>query len=342
MNLVGRSCARRYPVILGIRQGAAAMLLSAASLAPLAAEPIRPITVDGLFDDWATVPAYSDPADDQHDTDHDGMSDVPSYVNHPDVDILEYKVAHDADNLYAYFRARGSVGATQSQSAGRAGRYYVIVTIDVDNDDSTGYWLHEGGYYPTSRGYDMNMEIEFYDGAFNTGHYINHGALSAGDLATLTADQKQGVVDVLPGTYEHYTQWVMFDDANQGEFDLGDGTSITFVADRGPVYQGILRGAMSADGHEFEMVAPFAGFMNYPGAAPGDRGAPIMSLGRTIDISFSLEASGELHAPPGGNGAWASDTATPIIGYRLAVPEPLGLALTWVLFPGLWLARRRI
>lgn len=297
----------------------------------LRGEPVRNIVVDGSFADWNGVPSYFDPQNDQHDTDHDLQSDTPTYVYHPDVDLLEYKVAHDTQNLYAYFRARGSIGATQQQSAGRAGRYYVIVTIDVDNNDTTGYWLHEGGYYPTSRGYDMNMEIEFYNGAFNTGHYINHGALTALDLPALETQQKKGVVEVLPGTYENYTQWVMFDNTSSGQFNLNDGTSITFVSDRGPVYQGIVRTAVSPDGRELEMVAPFNGFMRYPATQPpGPRGAPIMSLGRTIDLSFSLEASGERFAPPGNNGMWASDTATPIIGYVLGVPEPSCLTLGFI------------
>lgn len=315
----------RGAILLG-----ASVLAAALGPAGAEAEQIRSITIDGLFDDWASVPSYFDPTDDQHDTDHDGLNDVPSYVNHPDVDLLEFKVAHDANNLYAYFRSRGAIGATQESSAGRAGRYYVIVTIDVDNDDSTGYWLHEGGYYPTSRGYDMNMEIEYYDGSFNTGHYLNHGALTAGQLPALEAQQKQGIVDVRAGTYDHYTQWVMFDNPGEGDHDLGDGTSITFVSDRGPAYQGILRAAISPDGHELEMIAPFAGFMSYPGQAPGERGDPIMALGRTIDLSFSLEASGELHAPPGSNGSWASDTAVPIEGYFLGVPEPGTASLGWV------------
>jgi hypothetical protein len=291
------------------------------------AAPTTQITIDGSFDDWNAVPSYFDPADDQHDTDHDGRFDTPAHVNHADVDILEYKVAHDSENLYAYFRARGSIGATQQQSAGSAGRYYVIVTIDVDDSDTTGYWLNEGGYYPTSNGYDMNMEIEFYNGAFNTGHYINHGALAPSDLAVLESQQKSGIVDVRPGTYKNYTQWVMFDDPNSGAFDLNDGTSITFVADRGPVYQGIIRSAVSPDGHELEMVAPFQGFMSYPGAQIGQRGGPIVSLGKTIDLSFSLEASGELFASPGNAGRWGSDTAQPIAGYYLGVPEPTSLVL---------------
>jgi hypothetical protein len=65
------------------------------------------------------------------------------------------------------------------------------------------------------------------------------------------------------------------------------------------------------------MMAPFIGFMSYPGELPGERGDLIMQLGRTIDISFSLEASGELTTPPWDNGEWASDTAEPIVGYFL-------------------------
>ncbi|MBL9161230.1 MAG: PEP-CTERM sorting domain-containing protein [Planctomycetaceae bacterium] len=310
---------------------AVAVLLCLVSAVPSAAAPIHHITIDGQFGDWAAVPSYFDPANDQHDTDHDGPLDVPAYVNHPDVDILQYKFTHDAENLYAYFRARGNIGATQAQSPGkRAGRYYVILTIDVDDDDVTGYPIHEGGYYPTSDGYDMNMEIEYFNGTFNTGHYLNHGALTAADLPGMEAQQKQGIVDVRPGVYDHYTQWVMFDDPSSGDHNLNDGTSITFVKDQGPVHQGIIRASISPDGHEIEMVAPFQGFMSYPGANAGERGDWIMALGKTIDISFSLEASGELHAASG-NGTWASDTAEPIVGYYLGVPEPATVALAAIM-----------
>ena len=44
-----------------------------------------------------------------------------------------------------------------------------------------------------------------------------------------------------------------------------------------------------------------------------ERGQPVVALGQTLNLSFSLEASGEL--APGGR--WASDTAEPIKGYRL-------------------------
>jgi hypothetical protein len=274
--------------------------------------PVQQIGIDGSFADWNVVPSYYDPQDDQHDTDHSGQFDTPNYVNHPDVDLLEYKFAHDEQDLYAYFRSRGQIGRTQQQSAGTAGRYYVIVTIDVDNSDTTGYWLHEGGYYPTSRGYDMNMELEFYNGAFNTGHYLSHDALTNGeymqDLLNLTSGQwtqgndgpyTPGFVQPAAGNYDYYTQWV-----------YQNNNTLMIVRDRGPVVPGIVSYALSPDGHELEMRAPFKGFLKNAASSPN------MALGKTLDISFSLEASGEL--APGGT--WASDTATPIASYFLGFP----------------------
>lgn len=279
------------------------------------AEPVSRIVIDGDFDDWRFVPAYGDPVDDQHDTNHDQPDDVPAYVDHEDVDLLEFKFTHDEENLYAYFRSRGQIGRTQHESLGNAGRYYVIVTIDVDNDDSTGYPLHEGGYYPTSTGYDMNMEVEYFNATFNTGHYLNHGCLDSAEYTQAQADQALGVVDVRPGTYDWYTQWVWWDtpQGNPGEIVLPDGSNtIIWVADRGDVFQGIITIALSPDGHEAEMKAPFRGFMRYK-TAPNE---PIMALGTVVDASFSLEASGELAV----GGTWASDTADPIEGYYLAPP----------------------
>lgn len=293
--------------------------------------PLRQIVVDGSFADWSAVPSYFDPSDDQHDTDHDLQFDTPAYVNHPDVDLLEYKFAHDENNLYAYFRARGNIGAT-----GTGGRYYVIVTIDVDNNDTTGYWLHEGGYYPTSRGYDMNMELEFYDGSWNTGHYLSHDALNqAGedqDNYDLTSGQwngnhqsgpyTPGFVQPAPGNYPEYTQWVYH-----------NNDTLTLVRDRGPVVPGIMSMARSPDGHEIEFRAPFKGFLK------NAIGNPNMALGKTLDISFSLEASGEL--APGRT--WASDTGSPINGYYLdnAVPEPSSLAIVACAVTANELVRRR-
>lgn len=304
-------------------------LLCAASLLALVltgrGEPRRSITIDGNFSDWTNVPSYFDPVGgpgvlhngipDTHDTDHSGPNEIPVYKNHPDIDLVEYKFTHDSSNLYAYFRATGQIGRTIT-NATQHGRYYVIVTIDVDTNAATGYGLHEGGYYPTSYGYDMNMEVEYYDNVFNTGHYLNHGATNQAQLNAAIQDQTNGIVRVLPGTYDYYSQWVWFDSTNAGTYRLpapDNYASITFVADKGPVYQGIIYIARSADRHEAEMVAPFRGFMRAPG------GSPIVALGKRMNVSISLEASGEL-AP---SLSWASDTGNPILNYYLSpYPEP--------------------
>lgn len=304
------------------------------------AEPTHTITIDGNFSDWTNVPSHFDPVGgplvlhngvpDTHDTYHSNPGDVPLYMNHPDIDLVEYKFTHDTTNLYAYFRATGQIGNTIS-NATQKGRYYVIVTIDVDNSTSTGYGLHEGGYYPTSYGYDMNMEVEYYTNAFNTGHYLNHGALNQAQEGLATQDQTNGIVRILPGTYDFYTQWVWFDSPSTGTYRLpvpDNDASITFVADKGPVYQGIIRIARSADRHEAEMVAPFRGFMRDP------LGNPIMALRKTINISISLEASGELApdnctvCPQSSCKCWASDTGDPLVGYYLSPYAPPTLQIT--------------
>lgn len=311
------------------------------------AAPITRIVIDGAFGDWAAVPASFDAGGgafhagtnipDVHDTDgyDPDAGEVPGRTAHADVDILEYKFAHDEDSLYAYIRSAGIIGRTQRRTPGSnlaSGRYYVIVTIDVDDDDATGYWLHEGGYAPTSTGYDMNMELEFFDGALNTGHYLSHDALTDPgldqDFRNLTGGAwtqsndgpyAPGFVQPAAGNYENYTQWVYH-----------ENDTLTIVRDRGPVVPGIMSMALSPDGHEIEFRAPFKGFLN------NASGAPNMALGKTIDVSISLEASGELAL--GRN--WASDTGDPIVGYYLGVPEPAACAMLVCGLASLPLARR--
>jgi len=277
-------------------------------------KPPRGIAIDGKFDDWKEVPAHKDPADNEHDTAHNKKDDRPKRVEHADVDLLECKFTHDAKQLYAYFKARGVIGRTQTQAPGKkAGRYYAIVAIDIDNDQQTGYWLHEGGFHPTSGGYDVNAEIEWYNGRINTGNYINHACRNQAELDQAFLDQSAGsykkghagpypagFVRLGPGTYKHYTQWV---------YHAND--TITFVRDESPQTLGILKGALSEDGHELEMCIPMKGFLTDP------KGQPLVKLGQTINISMSLEASGELAK----GGQWASNSAEPIRGYVLERPK---------------------
>ncbi|RQW04627.1 T9SS C-terminal target domain-containing protein [candidate division KSB1 bacterium] len=267
------------------------------------------IIIDGAFDDWQQVTTVvADPAYDEHDTDwySDGKPQ-PEARKYADVDLLEARFTHDRDNLYGYVRARGIVGRTAKSADGhKAGRYYFIITIDMDNDDSTGYPLQQGNYWPNSIGYDMNMEIEFYDGAFNTGHYLHHGFLAESELVQGRIDLYNYIVRLAPANYDDYLQWVVFEDSTFIE-----------VSDKGPVHQGIIEVALSADGHEAEMKAPMWGFFW------DVNGIPIVQLGNTIDISFSLEGSGELSESAqeagydGMTSMWGSDTASPIEDYVL-------------------------
>ena len=308
--MVALMCSRfsdmhRFIALILVLVGAALFLS-----APAQTEPPRVIAIDGAFADWRDVPLHRDPAHNEHDTDHNQRDAKPEHVEHADVDLLEYKFTHDAENLFAYFKARGKIGRTQAAAPGKkAGRYYAIVTIDVDEDETTGYWLHEGGFYPTSRGYDVNAEIEWFDGRLNTGPYINHACRNQAELDQAFLDQSAGqykkghtgpypagFLRLGPGTYKHYTEWVYH-----------AGGTITFVRDEGPQTLGIIKGALSPDGHELEMIVPMKGFL------VNAKGQPIVRLGQKLSISMSLEASGELSKGK----RWASNTGEPIKGYVL-------------------------
>ena len=266
------------------------------------------ITIDGNFDDWSTVPvAMTDSVDNVHNTSvYPSWLKPAKFFTYSDVDLLEVKFTNDNDALYGYMKATGIIGRTSSEAAGHSkkGRYYFIFTIDVDMNDTTGYSLYEGGYYPNSKGYDMNMEVEFYDGAYNTGHYLNHEYINEADYnANWQNDLEQGIVRLAPGSYDYYSQWVMFSDS-----------TYVVVEDKGPVYQGIIEIAVSEDGHEAEMSAPFWGFLKHPD------GRNIIDLNQDIIVSASLEASGELSEEaarlghtPGSTSVWGSNTAEPFI-----------------------------
>jgi hypothetical protein len=279
-------------------------------LAQARADKPRMIKIDGKFDDWKGIKSYTDPANNTHDTDHKLRDDKPDAVDHPDVDLLEYKFTHDKENLYAYFRSRGVIGRTQLEGPGKiAGRFYAVLAIDTDNDPKTGYWISEGGYYPTTGGYDVNAEIEWLNGHLNAGWYLNHECVNQEELDQAFLDQSAGkyrknhdgpypagFIRMGPGTYKYYTQWV---------YHKND--TITFTRDKGPKLEGIVTGALSPDGHELEMRIPMKGFLKTKD------GQPLVKLGNTINVSFSMEASGELSKDK----RWASNSAKPIRGYVL-------------------------
>jgi len=75
----------------------------------------HPITIDGLFDDWAEVPlAYEDPQG-------DGMS----------LDFADFKITYDNEFLFIYFSLHYGETLLQDNNA-------IHLYIDADDDTSTG------------------------------------------------------------------------------------------------------------------------------------------------------------------------------------------------------------
>src|SRR5207248_11686809 len=109
--------------------------------------------------------------------------------------------------------------------------------------------------------YDVNAEIEFYNGRINTGHYINHACRNPDQLKQAFLDQssgqyqkgkagpyKPGFVRPGEGTYAHYTEWVYH-----------PNNTITFVKDEGPQVIGSILRSAEAGGHEMEIACTFLG-----------------------------------------------------------------------------------
>ncbi len=51
----------------------------------------------------------------------------PSIWN-PNADLVEYALAHDENNVYAYFKAVGEIGKTKPFSKGR---FYIQINLDM-------------------------------------------------------------------------------------------------------------------------------------------------------------------------------------------------------------------
>jgi len=298
--------------------------------------PITKITIDGNFEDWNTVRKYQDPLDnrqgtvfqalvpDCHDTDHNKPCEIPEHVYNPHVDIIQYAIAHDEYAIYAYFKGAGDISLTSNGPGSEAGRSYIQVAIDMDNYEPTGYCLCEGGYYPTSCGYDMHFELEMYNGSFNTAHYLLHSMQNQTEYDFEYEQQKQGLVSFRNATYHPYTEWVYYSKENppspqesarcpDGPHTLPNGDLICFVEDKvnGP-FQGVMQFAFSEDKTEVEFSAPYIGFMNLA-VAEGEP-QPAIKLGDTVTIAMMLETSSQYSVP---STLWSTDGAWPIRGYHL-------------------------
>ena len=315
-------------------------------------DPInRNIIIDGNFDDWTNVKSYTDPQDnidgtvyqtspwfpsiqipDCHQTNEGAANYTPEHVYNPNIDIVEFKIAHDDTSLYIYYRVadEGVIGKTSvgpnefdstNPSSPSAGRYYLITTVNMDMDATTGYWLHGGGYYPTAPGFDGNFELEFYNGTFNQDYYLDHAASNDTEVNYLIQVNKQNTFIFAPGLYSYYTQYIYWTGnptpsevkrCLDGPYELSfpyEKNYICFTRDMAPgPFNGILTYGRSVKGNELEIRAPFQGFL-----LNNNTGLFTLQLGMTINISLSLETSSEYSLPQD----WASDTA-PTIQYTLS------------------------
>ncbi|CAF1104443.1 unnamed protein product [Didymodactylos carnosus] len=312
----------------------------------------RNIIIDGNFDDWLNVQSYSDPQDnidgtvyqespwfsalkipDCHDGTHMGNENIPKHIYNPNVDIVEFKIAHDDKSLYIYFRvADGGIIGKTSVGSGKfdennpsnpsPGRFYVITSINLDMNEQTGYWLSEGGYYPTAPGLDGNFELEFYNGTYNQNYYLNHAGNSTNELNYTKEQNRQNQFILGTNFYSYYTQYIYWDHRpteNEikkclfGFYELpspNNNNFICFSQDDAPgPFNGILSYAQSEKGNELEIRAPFQGFL-----LNKNTGEPTLQLGMTVNISLTLETSPEYSLPQ----EWCSDSA-PTIQYTLSL-----------------------
>jgi len=326
------------------------MIVALLFVARVNPEPMRSIVIDGSFDDWLNVPKRSDPYQptmdapnvtdgfpplpDVHDTTGSDLCSNHSYRWNPVVDVMQIAVAHDETYIYAYFKGVGTIGKTTVGEKGQgAGRLYIQVNIDVDNNYTTGYNGGDGGYFPNQQGVDVAFEIEMFNGSFNTGHVVLHAAQATNaDRNRSMEDQKQGKCtlanQIFP--YKGYTEWVYYDKDHpptasevarcgstswtHGLYTLPDGAQICFISDEcnGP-YQGAFKYAFSANGDELELGAPYASFLTR-----SDTNQPVLQPGMTVSIQGSFETSGQLSIPPD----WASDATLPFAYYLGPRPSP--------------------
>ena len=246
------------------------------------------ITIDGRFDDWRNVAGVSDP-----------RGDVVHYLEYvPDVDLLEFKVAHDNEHLYLYARVAGKVGWTHPSG----GRSYFYAYIDVDQDAGTGFLpsRDDDCYFGVDVGDDCEVQFEFVDNTFRKTFYGFCGLSSDEDVLrqqVTVGPSHYGRVDERGRPRAHYkSEYIYRNGQTEITEDLKLGTSDTIHL------------AISPDGSEVEIVSTFTGFLK-------DRqGQPTLSIGQTIDLAAGMECDSKAYP---GKTRWAADSTIAIRGYHL-------------------------
>jgi hypothetical protein len=263
-------------------------LVSARSAAGTAMDSPTEIAVDGKFDDWRNVTGV----DDQR-------GDLVPYLEYvPDVDLLEFKVAHDDQHIYLYARVAGQVGRSHPDG----GRSYFYAYMDVDQNPGTGFLPSRDDecYYGVDIGDDCEVQFEFINNKFCKTFYGFCGL--GGDNNVLeqkvTIGKSQyGRFDANGAERAHYkSEYIYRDGVAQITEDLMPGTSDT------------IRLAVSPDGSEVEIVSTFTGFLK------DTEGRPIVGTGQTIDLAAGMESDSKAYV---GKSKWGADSTRAIRGYQL-------------------------
>jgi len=271
-----------------VKSDGASLVLLEASPATSTDQPLASIKIDGSFDDWRNVSGVDDP-----------RGDVAPYLDYvPDVDLLEFKIAHDDEHIYYYARVAGKVGRSHHDD----GRSYFYAYMDVDQNPGTGFLpsRDDDCYFGVEIGDDCEVQFEFVNNVFRKTFYGFCGL--GGDSHVLkqqvTLGKSQyGKLDENGHEREHYKAEYTY---RKGEAeiteDLKFGTSDTITI------------AVSPDGSEVEVVSSYAGFLKDP------KGKATVSPGQTIDVAAGMESDSKAYF---GKTRWGADSTQPIRGYKL-------------------------
>jgi len=246
------------------------------------------ITIDGNFDDWRNVAGVDDPRGDG----------VPYLEYIPDVDLLEFKVAHDNEHLYLYARVAGQVGRSHPDG----GRAYFYAYMDVDQNPGTGFLpsRDDDCYYGVDVGDDCEVQFEFVNNALRKTFY---GFCGLGGNENVLKQQvtlgksQYGRLDEQGRERKDYkAEYTFRGGKTEITEDLKLGTSDTISL------------AISPDGSQVEVVSSLAGFLQDP------QGRPTLKVGQTIDVAAGMECDSKLYP---GKKHWGADSTPAIRGYRL-------------------------
>ena len=250
-------------------------------------EVVEPaIKIDGRFDDWRNISGVDDP-----------RGDVMPYLEYiPDVDLLEFKVAHDDQHIYLYARVAGRVGYSHPDG----GRSYFYAYMDVDRNSETGFLptRDDDCYFGVDLGDDCEVQFEFVGNALRKTFYGFCGL--GGDDHVLRQQVTLGK-----------SQYGRFD-ANgveranyKAEYIYRNGRTVITEDRKQGTSDSILIG-VSPDGSEVEVVSAFTGFLN------DENGKPTVGLGQAIDLAVGMECDSKAYPT---KRRWAADSTIPIRGY---------------------------